>query len=179
MYMVQVVGDIIGCQWVGVFGFCFYVMYMMCCGFDIVFFFNFVGFEQNCRDYEGDCYCCDNCGDVSEVGVFWCYCQYCQDRVWGSWGNQIVIEDSQGEDIGYFVEDNGQDQVWVYQYVWEVDFMDIIQEVDDSSFVCRLFCVVVVKEYVCQQNVYFWIWVSFNQEEDGFIQFVGLLNIQW
>lgn len=79
MYMVQVVGDIFSCQWRGVFRFCFYVMYMMGGCFNVIFFFYFVGFQQNCRNYEGDCYCCYDGSDVSEVSVFWCYCQYCQN----------------------------------------------------------------------------------------------------
>lgn len=56
--------------------------------------------------------------------------------------------------------------MWIYQYIREVDFVDIIQEVDDCCIVCRLFSVITIKEYVCQQYVYIWIWVSFNQEED-------------
>lgn len=68
--MAQVVGDITGRQRAGAFGFRFHVMHTTRCGFDIVFFFNFAGLEQNRRDHEGDRHRCDNRGDVSEVGAF-------------------------------------------------------------------------------------------------------------
>lgn len=166
MYVVQVVSYIVSRQWRCVFRFSFYVLYMMSCCFNIIFFFYFAGFQQNSRDNEGDSYCCIYICDVSEVSIFWCYCQYSKDRIWRCWRNQIIVQDSQCEYVSYIVEDDCEDQMWIYQYIWEVDFVDIIQEVDDCCIVCRLFSVIMIKEYVCQQYVYIWIWVSFNQEED-------------
>ncbi len=40
------------------------------------------------------------------------------------------------------------------------------------------FCAAAAKEHVRQQNAHPWTRVSFNQEEDGFTQLVGLLNTQ-
>nr|VXZ90923.1 Uncharacterised protein [Klebsiella pneumoniae] len=77
--MAQVVGDIAGRQRAGAFGFRFHVMHTTRCGFDIVFFFDFAGLEQNRRDHEGDRHRCDNRGDVSEVGAFRRHRQYRQN----------------------------------------------------------------------------------------------------
>ena len=177
-HMAQVVGDITGRQRAGAFGFRFHVMHTTRCGFDIVFFFYLAGLEQNRRDHEGDRHRCDNRGDVSEVGAFRRHRQHRQDRAWGSRRDQTAIEDGQGEDTGHPAEDNGQDQARVHQHVREVDFMDTTQEVDDSRPACRLFCAAAAKEHVRQQNAHPWTRVSFNQEEDGFTQLVGLLNTQ-
>lgn len=126
--MAQVVGDIAGRQRAGAFGFRFHVMHTTRCGFDIVFFFDFAGLEQNRRDHEGDRHRCDNRGDVSEVGAFRRHRQYRQNGTRGSRGNQTAIEDSQGEDTGHPAEDNGGDQARVHQHVREVDFMDTTQK---------------------------------------------------
>ena len=49
---------------------------------------------------------------------------------------------------------------------------------DDCRTARRLFSATTTKEHVRQQHAHTWTWVSFNQEEDGFTQFMGLLNTQ-
>ena len=55
---------------------------------------------------------------------------------------------------------------------------DCLALVDDCRTARRLFSTTTTKEHVRQQHAHTWTWVSFNQEEDGFTQFMGLLNTQ-
>ena len=56
--------------------------------------------------------------------------------------------------------------------------MDTTQEVDDCRTARRLFRTTTTKEHVRQQHAHTRTRVRFNQEEDGFTQFMGLLNTQ-
>ena len=160
------------------FGLGFHVVHATGCGFDIVFFFHFAGFQQDGGDNKGDRHRRNNGRDVSEVGAFWRHRQYRQNGTRGSRGDQAAVEDSQGEDTGHTAEDNGQNQTRVHQHVREVNFVDTAQEVDDCRTARRLLRAAAAKEHVRQQNAHPRTRVSFNQEEDGFAKLMGLLNTQ-
>ncbi|MNZ81537.1 hypothetical protein D3C78_1002080 [compost metagenome] len=178
-HMTQVVRDIASRQRrCNAFGFGLHIMHATGRCFDIVFFFHFAGFQQDGRHYEGDCHCSTNRCDVSEVSTFWRHRQYCQDRTRRRWRNQTATQHAQREHTRHTAEDNGQDQTWVHQHVWEVNFVDTTQEVDDCRAACRLFRAAATKEHIRQQNTHTRTWVCFNQEEDGLAEFMRLLNTQ-
>ena len=177
-YVAQVVSHIARRQRRRAFRLSFHVLHTTSCCFNIIFFFHFAGFQQNGRDNEGDSHRRTHTRDVSEVCTFWCHRQYSKDRTRRCRRNQTTAQDSQREHASHTTEDNGQNQTRIHQHIREVDFVDTAQEVDDCRTARRLFSATTTKEHVRQQHAHTRTWVSFNQEEDGFTQFMGLLNAQ-
>ena len=171
-HVAQVVRNITCCQWRCAFGFGFHVVHTTGCGFDVIIFFHFAGFQQDRRDHEGDGHCRKDSCEVREISAFWRHRQYRQDRTRRGRRNQTAAQHAQREHAGHTAEDNGQDQTWVHQHVWEVNFMDTAQEVDDRRTASRLFCAATAKEDVRQQYAHTRTRVGFNQEEDRLAEIV-------
>ncbi|CQQ89158.1 Uncharacterised protein [Salmonella enterica subsp. enterica serovar Typhimurium str. DT104] len=177
-HMAQVVGHVASRQRRGAFRFRFHVMHTTGGRFNVIFFFHFAGFQQNCRNHEGDRHCRHDGSDVSEVSAFWRHRQYRQNGTRRRRRDQTAVQDGQGEYAGHTAKDNGQNQAWVHQHVREVNFVDTAQEVDDGRAARRLFSAAATEEHVRQQDAHPRTRVSFNQEEDGFTHFMGLLDTQ-
>ncbi|CAH0180847.1 hypothetical protein SRABI106_01097 [Rahnella aquatilis] len=109
----------------------FHILHTACCFVQIVAVFRFGGFQQERRDNEGHRKGCHDSRDVSEVRTFWCHRQNRQDRTRRSRRHQTAVQHSQGEHASHTAQNDCQQQTWVHQNIWEINFVDTTQEVDD------------------------------------------------
>ena len=87
--------------------------------------------NEHRSNQERNCGSCSNRTQYTEDRIFWRHQQHSEDRTWRCRRYQTSAEYSQSEHTSHTTSDNSQDQTWVHQHVWEVDFVNTTQEVND------------------------------------------------